>query len=179
MTAPLQEPTTDRALQGFAYQRDQIFRRPAPPSEGLLIGEMYKESTQTISSGAFTKLTSWDQWNVPFPDTIDQGTNALTIGADGYYMLEASCFWATQPVNGELVVEVSPNPYGFTEDRDEIHSQAIESRFVNRMMTFLWLPLNASIQVYVEHQTGSNRNIQLATLRIASLPINAGPPFYV
>ena len=30
MTAPVQDPTTDRALQGLAYQRDQIFRRPAP-----------------------------------------------------------------------------------------------------------------------------------------------------
>lgn len=28
MTAPIQEPNTDRALQGMAYARDQIFRRP-------------------------------------------------------------------------------------------------------------------------------------------------------
>ncbi len=32
MTQPIQEPSTDRALQGFAYARDQIFRRPAPVS---------------------------------------------------------------------------------------------------------------------------------------------------
>lgn len=32
MTAPIQEPSTDRALQGLAYQRDQIFRRPSPAS---------------------------------------------------------------------------------------------------------------------------------------------------
>ncbi len=34
MTQPVQEPTTDRALQGFAYARDQIFRRPAPQPVG-------------------------------------------------------------------------------------------------------------------------------------------------
>lgn len=34
MTAPIQEPSTDRALQGFAFARDQIQRRPALTATG-------------------------------------------------------------------------------------------------------------------------------------------------
>lgn len=50
MTAPIQEPSTDRALQGFAYARDQLFRRPAPPGPGRFVGIVFP-STEVVEVG--------------------------------------------------------------------------------------------------------------------------------
>lgn len=151
---------------------------PIPCLTDMAVGEMYKESTQIISSGGFEQVTAFDQWNISNADVINQATNALTIMADGYYMVSASCAWSSQPTNATLTVEVSPNPYGFIEDRDELHSQAIESRLVNRLMTFLWLPASSDLLVYVEHFSGSSRTINTVTLRVASMPTEATAPFY-
>lgn len=66
MTAPIQEPTTDRAIQGFAYQRDQLLRRPAPVSSGftpvVFQGAQLTGGFQTINSGVEESLT-WNSWN--------------------------------------------------------------------------------------------------------------------
>lgn len=60
MTAPIQEPTNERALQGLAYARDQIFRRPAPVGGGVNETAAYfgwqPDSTGSVSSNTWTDV---------------------------------------------------------------------------------------------------------------------------
>lgn len=78
MTAPIQEPSTDRALQGFAYARDQIFRRPAPVGVGVLpvFRAMQENITTTVeaSGGTYAEMV-WDCWDNCAPDVFEETFN--------------------------------------------------------------------------------------------------------
>lgn len=93
MTVPIQEPTTDRSLQNFAFQRDQIFRRPAPRAGVLEWGRA--EFTTDQGSGVSFDI-QWDQAYVPAnQSSIVEGTSSIDIfnfEAMGFYAVH---FWAT------------------------------------------------------------------------------------
>lgn len=63
MTQPIQEPSDQRALQGFAYQRDQLLRRPSL-SGGCTIeyfrAVMY--TNHTVGAGTAQVTIDWDEW---------------------------------------------------------------------------------------------------------------------
>lgn len=59
MTQPIQEPTTDRALQGFAYARDQIFRRPAP-QPGNTTTSAYLDDLIANGTGLEVASNNWE-----------------------------------------------------------------------------------------------------------------------
>lgn len=91
MTAPIQEPTTDRAIQGFAYARDQIFRRPAPAS-GFVASRFSARRVspfQTIATGVETDLL-WNQWDNGNPDIFGETLvggllRGISLDVDGVY----------------------------------------------------------------------------------------------
>lgn len=64
MTQPIQEPSTDKALQGMAYARDQIFRRPPPLGGGpVQVLRAYRALDPVTISGTGTGATfTWDIW---------------------------------------------------------------------------------------------------------------------
>ena len=102
MTAPIQEPTSDRALQNFAFQRDQIFRRPAPVGGESLIPffHAYQDSHfLTIDDDDETNLT-FDTWNnydtSVFDATVTGGLlDAVILLQPGLYSFTCMVEWAT------------------------------------------------------------------------------------
>jgi hypothetical protein len=62
MTQPIQEPNTQRSLQGLAYARDQIFRRPSPVAAASGENAWAAISTEPIGfehTGSGDALVDW------------------------------------------------------------------------------------------------------------------------
>lgn len=59
MTQPIQEPSTDRALQGVAYQRDQLLRRPAPTAAASTTSA-YADDLLANGTGADVGNDNWE-----------------------------------------------------------------------------------------------------------------------
>lgn len=178
MTAPIQEPSTDRALQGFAYQRDQLLRRPSAPFQGQVIGEAYKETNQIITSGNYTKLTTWDNWTVEDATIIDQATTGLHVMVAGWYHITAMVDWSTVPTDGECVVVIGGGG-GVGENITELHSQGSSSRFHNRVSEIMYVEEDQALDLYVQHISGTNRTVTFATLKACSLLSSAPAPYWV
>lgn len=108
MTQPVQEPTTDRALQGFAYARDQIFRRPAPPASDdrpwARVSKPFEDGTfypdQTINNNTI-QVIDWDlTYNMDPGDsgetyfsTVGTPITALRVDVAGVYSVTAEVIW--------------------------------------------------------------------------------------
>jgi hypothetical protein len=66
VTAPIQDPTTDRALQGLAYQRDQVVRRPKPIVSPQWAIKLFSDDP---TSGV--TVVGDDRWRFTIPHTMD------------------------------------------------------------------------------------------------------------
>lgn len=111
MTQPIQEPSTDRALQGFAYARDQIFRRPAPVAAaaggGLGIPDLIIANGGTTVNGntwipvPFEDLwypastTLGDVFDAVVTDSGDPGNDRWEVSTDpeGWFAFELITEW--------------------------------------------------------------------------------------
>jgi hypothetical protein len=108
MTAPVQEPSTDRALQAFAYQRDQIFRRPAPAAGASNISAVALADFRSLAnSGALALQFRYIYTNDDsFSYAVTSGGSPnrakyVTISKTGYYMAHFVAFWDTDFTVGD------------------------------------------------------------------------------
>lgn len=84
MTQPIQEPSTDRALQAFAYARDQIFRRPPPlGSNPHQTFRAYRALSPVSISGAGARnqilFDIWENCNTDIFDDVLSGDNLMRV----------------------------------------------------------------------------------------------------
>jgi hypothetical protein len=108
MTAPVQEPSTDRALQAFAYQRDQIFRRPAPAAGASNISATaVADSRSLANTGALALQFRYIFTNdASFSYAVTSGGSPnratyLTISQTGFYMAHFVAYWNTNFTAGD------------------------------------------------------------------------------
>lgn len=124
MTAPVQEPNDQRALQGLAYQRDQLLRRPAIISpDGPGYPFIYRE--QTLDS-PLTILAN-DNSNIQFDFTDDASAagyfTAVSVtqttiddqGTDtkGIYRFTAGAKWDTPWTGTPASIAISCTDFGW------------------------------------------------------------------
>lgn len=89
MTAPIQEPSVTRALQSFAYQRDQIFRRPVPEADPQYAIKLFSDDpTQGVTVVGddrfrFTIPHTLPDWYLSYVEiglgTADSGTTSCQL----------------------------------------------------------------------------------------------------
>lgn len=124
MTQPIQEPSTDRALQGMAYARDQIFRRPAPvTSDSVSFGRAqaqisssaidFVEPDFVTGSGATFQRTDDGRFHINADERF-----VLEQGNTGCYEISVNVFDISSVTNNEdnwaqiLLNFVAPVPSG-------------------------------------------------------------------
>lgn len=113
MTAPIQEPSTDRALQGFAYARDQIFRRPQASNccdYPYVFRKM--DSGQTIGPGNIEVIVFDDDDFSQAAGFFTPGdTQSFDIEGPGVFDFLGAGFWDA-PFNSKTMFQVQCNAFG-------------------------------------------------------------------
>lgn len=109
MTQPIQEPNTERALQGFAFARDQIFRRPPPRASDdrpwIRVSKPFADGTfypdQVISNNNNTALDFDEVYNIDSGEsgegvfsTVGSPVTSIRFEVQGLYAITAEAQWA-------------------------------------------------------------------------------------
>lgn len=133
MTQPIQEPSTARALQGMAYARDQIFRRPSPMGQSTLWWSMITDGFAECNTDVTYLLGgqyygtndldetyySYTQRSATYPGSGATPYFTVTVNETGIYLLDATGAWDWEPGNpGIGRFDLNPNmeawaPFGF------------------------------------------------------------------
>ena len=129
MTAPIQEPNNERALQGLGWQRDQLLRRPAPagaetvPLEYAIVSGPF--SNVTVPTATWTSIhtngfsSGLRIGNADYLTIDDIGTDqfVVQIRQAAYYAFSISVDWSTdfQSQKAAQIQNVTLQPTGSTD----------------------------------------------------------------
>lgn len=184
MTQPIQEPTTDRALQGFAYARDQIFRRPSQFSTDVpwaRIARQFADAAQVIGNASFTEVDVTADWNTGAGEsgngvfTPDLAGNFLTVDIDAAILVHARAYWfsaITNPwilwVNVSMSANLVQAPFagmaGTTDDAGDLE-------FHTRVVA------GTDISFGVFQKDAANRSLDAAMLDVEVIGTYSGTDF--
>lgn len=149
------------------------------PTTGPIIGEAYKDANQVITSGNYTKLTSWDNWTIEDEDVVAQTANGLDIVVAGWYLLTATVGWNISPADSICVITIGINAVG--QNITELHSEATTtpSSTHNRVCDIQYVEAGVELNLYVQHSAGVNRSVVWAVLKAMALQSAAPAPYWV
>lgn len=111
MTAPIQEPTQDRAIQGLEFRTRQLFRRPPPPfaaETGWTV--VFGSGTTPVVTGDYQAI-----WKVP-REIVGYGTP--TTAPYPWYIYHPSAGVVTAPTGGDVEIQI----YRVDTDSDAVLS---------------------------------------------------------
>lgn len=122
MTQPVQEPLTQRSVSGLTWDKNQLYRRPPPPSSTDIpwarIGRPYSEAVASITNNSFEDLPVTASWNTSAGESgelwfsVDLIDNSMTLLQPAYVIVHVEADWFSS-INAPWAVWISQSESAF------------------------------------------------------------------